>query len=86
MTIADDKIKSSVERLERLNDEIKALNADKAEVLAEAKSFGLDPKVIKAVVRDRAKDQQALREEQEIYDLYWHAAHGSRVHAREAAE
>ena len=86
MTIANDKIKSSVERLERLNEEIKALNADKAEVLAEAKAFGLDTKVIKAVVRDCAKDQQALTEEQEIYDIYWHAAHGSRVHAREVAE
>ena len=86
MSVENDRVKSFVERIERVNEEIKAGNEDKSEILKEAKSAGFDTKAIKAVVRDRAKDTQKLTEEQEIYELYWHAAHGSRVRTREAAE
>ena len=85
--IAADTIKQTVDRVERLRDEIKALNADIAEVYKQAKSLGLDVSVIKEIIKLRAKDPSARNEFEQLLGLYMHAlgmdvAH---VHAREAA-
>jgi uncharacterized protein (UPF0335 family) len=70
------QIKAIVERVERLDAQIKDLNDDKADVFQEAKSTGLDVKILKRVISARRKDPAKLREEDEIFDLYMSAVGG----------
>jgi uncharacterized protein (UPF0335 family) len=75
---------SIVERVERLEGEIKELNADKSDVYAEAKANGYDVKVIKAVVAARRKEPAERADADALFDLYWTEIHGSpRARARE---
>ncbi len=68
--IAADRLRSFIERIERLEEEKAALAGDIREVFAEAKSNGFDTKIMRQVVRLR-KMENADREEQEmLLDLY----------------
>ena len=67
---AKDQLKAFVERIERLEEEKKALADDIKDVYAEAKGNGFDAKVIRKVVSIRKQDRDKLREEEEILDLY----------------
>jgi uncharacterized protein (UPF0335 family) len=71
------QLRAFVERIERINAEIDEKNDDKKEIFLEVKSSGFDAKIVKKIVADRAKDPNKLREEQEIYDLYWSAVGGA---------
>jgi uncharacterized protein (UPF0335 family) len=62
--IAAQRLKSFVQRIERLEEEQKALAGDKREVYSEAKGAGFDAKIIRQVVKLRKMDK-ADREEQE---------------------
>jgi uncharacterized protein (UPF0335 family) len=55
--IAGDRIRSIVERIEHIEEEIKALNEGKKEILLEAKGEGFDVKVIKEILRLRKQDK-----------------------------
>jgi len=68
--IAVDRLRSFVQRVESLDEEIKALNADKSEVYKEAESDGFDKKALKEVVRRRAKDQGELQLFDATVDTY----------------
>jgi uncharacterized protein (UPF0335 family) len=68
-----EQIKSIVERLERINEEKKALQDDFNDVLKEAKGNGFDAKALRAIVRIRAQDANKLAEQQSILDTYLHA-------------
>lgn len=70
MTIAHNQLRTIVERVERLNEEIDALNGDKKDVYAEAKANGFDVKALKAVVAERRKDPAAVAEFDALVDLY----------------
>ncbi len=71
--IAAAQLRAFVERIERLEEDKKAIADDIKEVYGEAKGTGFDTKVIRQVVRLR-KQEQAEREEQEaLLDLYMHA-------------
>jgi uncharacterized protein (UPF0335 family) len=59
------KLRSFIERIERLEEEKAALGADIREIYAEAKGRGFDTKVMRQVVRLR-KLEPADREEQEL--------------------
>ncbi|MBR4106615.1 MAG: DUF2312 domain-containing protein [Alphaproteobacteria bacterium] len=68
--IAADRLRSLVERIERLEEEKKALSGDIRDIFAEAKSAGFDTKIMKAVIKLR-KMNAADREEQEaLLDVY----------------
>jgi len=71
--IAGDRLRSFVERIERLEDEIKALNADKSDVYKEAKSAGFDVKVLRELIRLRRMDEPDRNEREELIDLYMRA-------------
>jgi uncharacterized protein (UPF0335 family) len=73
MTVAAKQIRAFVERIERLDEEIKALNDDKRDIYQEAKSQGFDVKALKTVIARRRKDARELAEHEEIVDLYWAA-------------
>jgi len=63
-------LRAFVERIERLEEEKKALGDDIRDVYAEAKGNGFDVKVIRKVVSIRKQDRDKRREEEEILELY----------------
>ena len=63
--IAGDRIRSFVERIEHIEEEIKALNEGKKEIYAEAKGDGFDVKVLKEIIRLRKQDKDE-RDEHEV--------------------
>ena len=63
--IAVDRLRSIVERVERLEEDKKAIQDDIRDIFAEAKSAGFDTKTIKAVIKLREMNA-AHRDEQEI--------------------
>lgn len=70
---AKDQLKSFVERVERVEEEIKALNDDKRDIYAEAKGNGYDVTALKQVVRIRAQDVDVRREREAILETYLQA-------------
>jgi uncharacterized protein (UPF0335 family) len=75
MTIGDNsidpgKLRSLVERIERLNAGKDEITEDIREVYTEAKSNGYDPKIIRAVIRKRAQDAQELAEFEALVAAY----------------
>jgi uncharacterized protein (UPF0335 family) len=68
--IAADRLRSIVERVERLEEEKKALASDIKDIFAEAKSAGFDVKVLRQVIKLRKLDDAALQEQDTLIDLY----------------
>lgn len=63
-------IKAYVERVERVEEEIKTLNDDKKDIYGEAKGNGLDVKALKTIVQLRRKDPDVRQEEETILETY----------------
>lgn len=72
-SVAADQLRSIIERIERLDEEIKASNDDKKDVYAEAKANGFDTKVIKRIVALRKQDRDERMEHEAILELYLQA-------------
>ncbi len=68
--IPGDRICSFIERIEHIDEEIKAMNEGKKEVLAEAKGEGFDVKVLKEILRLRKLDKDERDEHELLLDLY----------------
>lgn len=68
--IAAEKLKSFVERIERLEAEKTELAGDIREVYAEAKGNGFDTKIMRQVIRLRKMEVADRREQDELLDLY----------------
>jgi uncharacterized protein (UPF0335 family) len=68
--VAAEELKQLIERIERLEEEKKALSEDIKEVYAEAKGRGFDTKAMRTLIRLRAKEPQELQEEEAILELY----------------
>lgn len=68
--IASDRLRSIVERIERLEEERKALSSDIKDIYTEAKSAGFDPKVLRQLIRIRAKDAEEVEEQETLLDVY----------------
>ncbi|MBV8779116.1 MAG: DUF2312 domain-containing protein [Alphaproteobacteria bacterium] len=68
--IAGDRLKSFIERIERLEEEKKALADDIKEVFAEAKGNGFDTKIMRQVIRLRRMDKDDLDEQEALIDVY----------------
>lgn len=71
--IAATQLKSIVERIERLEEEKKAIADDIKDVYAEAKANGFDTKTLRTVVRLRKQDRAEREEQEALLDLYLHA-------------
>ncbi|MDI9848996.1 DUF2312 domain-containing protein [Rhodoblastus sp. 17X3] len=69
-TLDGGHLKSFIERIERLEEEKKALADDIKDVYAEAKGNGYDAKIMRKIVSIRKQDETKRREEEEILDLY----------------
>ncbi len=70
---AKDHLKAFVERIERLEEEKKAIADDVRDVYAEAKANGFDIKALRAIVRLRKQDADERREHETILETYMHA-------------
>jgi uncharacterized protein (UPF0335 family) len=68
--IAGERLRSFVERIERLEEERRALGNDIKEVYAEAKGGGFDPKIMRQVIRLRRMDKDDLDEQETLLDVY----------------
>lgn len=71
--ITGERLKSFIERVERLEEEKAALAADIKDVYSEAKSAGFDVKIIRQLIRIRKADPQDRREQEELLELYMQA-------------
>lgn len=69
-TVAADELRLLVERVERLNEEIKDLQDDRKDVFAEAKARGYDTKTMRAIIQIRKMDSQAYQEGRALLDTY----------------
>ena len=68
--IGAERLRSFIERIERLEEEKAALTADIREVYAEAKGTGFDTKTMRQVVKLRKMDSADRQEQEELLDLY----------------
>jgi uncharacterized protein (UPF0335 family) len=73
VSFAEGQLKSLVERIERLEEEKRALSGDLKEVYAEAKGHGFDTKILRKVVALRRKDAVEREEEDTMVTLYMSA-------------
>jgi uncharacterized protein (UPF0335 family) len=71
--IAGDQLRAIVERIERVEEEIKSLNDDKKEIYLEAKGNGFDVKILREVIRLRKQDQKERDEKETLLEVYLHA-------------
>ncbi|CAL8981847.1 hypothetical protein RHODGE_RHODGE_04002 [Rhodoplanes serenus] len=71
--VSRDQIRALVERIERLEEEKKALADDIKDVFAEAKGNGYDVKALRAVIRLRKQDKDERAEHEAIVETYMHA-------------
>ena len=71
--IAGDRLRSFVERIERLEEEIKGLSDDKKDIYIEAKGEGFDVKILREVVKLRKQNNAERDERDSLLDVYPHA-------------
>lgn len=71
--VAGAQLKSFLERIENLAEEKKAIADDIREVFAEAKGNGLDPKIMRIILRRRAMDASDRAEQDALVETYSHA-------------
>lgn len=68
--IAAEALRQFIERIERLEEEKKALAADIKDVYSQAKSQGFDSKIIRKIVSLRKMEEQEREETEQLLDLY----------------
>ena len=67
---APEMLRQYIERIERLEEEKAGLMADIRDVYAEAKGHGLDPKIMRQVIKLRGMDKDSLMEQDAVLELY----------------
>ena len=68
--ISADRLRSLVERIERLTEEKAALSSDIKDIYAESKSAGFDPKIIRQLIRIRGMEPADVEEQETLLDVY----------------
>jgi uncharacterized protein (UPF0335 family) len=63
-------IKAFIDRIEKLEEEKRALADDVKDIYAEAKGSGFDPKIMRKIIALRKKSADARAEEAELLRLY----------------
>jgi uncharacterized protein (UPF0335 family) len=82
--VAGDQLRTIVERIEQIEQEIKELTEARKEIYLEAKGNGFDVKVLREVIKVRKQDQKRREEHETLLDIYLHAIKGSRTAAKAA--
>lgn len=68
--IAADRLRSLIERIERLEEEKKAIGSDIRDIYAEAKSAGFDTKIMRAIIKLRKMNASDRDEQEFLLDTY----------------
>jgi uncharacterized protein (UPF0335 family) len=68
--IAADRLRSIVERIERLSEEVKALQSDVKDIFTEAGSAGFDKKVLRQLIKIRKAEPAEIEEQETLLDIY----------------
>lgn len=68
--VGHNQLKAFIERIERLDEEIKSINDDKRDIYGEAKATGFDPKIMKKVIQIRRQDKDQRLEQEAVLELY----------------
>jgi uncharacterized protein (UPF0335 family) len=68
--IAGERLRSFIERIERLEEEKRTLGEDIKEVFAEAKGSGFDAKIMRQIIKIRRMDKDDLDEQETLLDIY----------------
>jgi uncharacterized protein (UPF0335 family) len=68
--VAAERLRSIVDRIEKLEEERKALASDIKDIYAEAKSAGFDPKVLRQLIRIRKQEADEVEEQETLLDVY----------------
>src|SRR5260370_7423833 len=71
--VAGDQLRTIVERIEQVEEEIKELSEARKEIYLEAKDNGFDVRVLREVIRLRKQDQKEREEHQTLLDIYLQA-------------
>lgn len=69
-TVAAEKLRGYVDRIERLEEERKALGGDIRDIYAEAKGNGFDVKVMRQLIRIRKQEPAVVEEQETLLDVY----------------
>lgn len=69
-SIVSERLRSFVERIERLMEEREALNGDIREVFSEAKGTGFDIKTLRQIIKLRKLEAAFRKEQEELLDVY----------------
>ena len=77
--VSGDQLRTIVERIEHIENEINELNEGKREIFQETKSNGFDVKVTREIVRLRKQDQKEREEHESLLEVYLRAINGARV-------
>lgn len=72
-SVAPAELRSFLERVEHVEEEIAGLRGDKKDIFAEAKGRGYDVKVLRELLKLRKADQAELQEHRAILELYGQA-------------
>jgi uncharacterized protein (UPF0335 family) len=83
--IAGNRILSFIERVEHIDEELKALTERKKEVFSEATGEGFDVKVLKEILRMRKQDKEERNEQDSLLDLYLRAMQAAEPEQDKAA-
>lgn len=67
------QLKSIVERIENVNDQIKELTEDRGEIFSEAKGGGFDAKALRRIIALRKLSSDDRAEQEAILETYMHA-------------
>ena len=82
--VAGDQLAAVVERIERIEEEIRELAEGKKEIYQEAKGNGFDVKILREVIRVRKQDPKERDEQESLLDVYLQAIKGSSKVAKAA--
>jgi uncharacterized protein (UPF0335 family) len=70
VNVAGERLRRLVERIERLEEERKALSSDIKDIFIEAKSAGFDVKVLRQLIRIRKQEPAEIEEQETLLDVY----------------
>jgi uncharacterized protein (UPF0335 family) len=84
-SVAQDQLRAFIERIERMEEEKRAISDDIKEIYAEAKGNGFDTKVLRQIIRIRKQDHAERMEQEALLELYM-AALGMAAAPREDEE
>lgn len=68
--LAGERLTQIVERIERIDEEIKNLRSDRTDIMSEAKAAGFDTLIIRLILKRRKVDRETLAEMDDLLDSY----------------